>query len=225
MWMARMFAIHRRPDYERVFARIFVLYSLILIFAGLILSLYSGEVVAVMADARYATAAQVVPPVVLAYVFLGIGTYLELGALLTSKTGRIGVVSGVAAGINLLLNYVLIPRFGMIGAAWATTWGFFALAIGFFYYSHRAYPLDLGVGKVVRALVIAMAIYLVSWPISMWPPAVAVVLKILLAGVFCLALRLARVVSAADLETANSLGRSALSSAARRLRLAFSAAA
>jgi O-antigen/teichoic acid export membrane protein len=55
MWQARMYVIDRSPDRQKIFGQVFVLYSLVLIFAALGLSLFSPEVIAIMVDPRYAS--------------------------------------------------------------------------------------------------------------------------------------------------------------------------
>jgi O-antigen/teichoic acid export membrane protein len=115
-----------------------------------------------MVDARYAAGAAVIALISLSYVFLGMAYYFQLGMFLASRTSLIGLVSAGAAVFNLALNYVLIRRFGMIGAAWATVLGFLAIAVGNYYSSERVFPLRLPVGRAARALAIAIALYLVA---------------------------------------------------------------
>lgn len=159
MWQARMYLVHAHPDYPQIFSRIFVLYSITLIYAGLALSLFSPEIVRIMVDGKFAASQHVIPIVALAYVVYGIGVYLQLGMFLTNRTSRIGVVSGIATVITLALNYVLILYFGMLGAAWATVLGFAALAIGSYYCSRRVFPVYLGERRVLAGLLLAAAVY------------------------------------------------------------------
>jgi O-antigen/teichoic acid export membrane protein len=101
----------------------------------------------------------VVPIVALAYVFYGVGMYVQLGMFLANKTKAVGAVSSVAALLNLALNYVLIGKFGMLGAAWATLLGFVAIAAGSYWFSQRALHLNLGLPRVAMALALAVALY------------------------------------------------------------------
>src|SRR5437867_328130 len=141
MWQARMYIVHRRPDHQKVFSRIFVLYSAVLIFAALGMAVLGPELMRSMVDSRYAAGEAVIAVVSLSYVFLGAGYYLQLGMFLTSRTGLIGIVSLAATALNLGSNYFLIRHFGMLGAAWATVLGFLAIAVGSYYCSQRVCPL------------------------------------------------------------------------------------
>jgi O-antigen/teichoic acid export membrane protein len=167
MWQVRMYVIYKQADHRRIFQHIFVLYSLVLIGSGLGLALFGPATIPVLVDQRYIGAATVIPVVTLAYIFLGIGYFLQVGMFLASQTMLVGMVSAMASLVNLVLNYVLIRSFGMTGAAWATLLGFLTLAIGSYFFSERVCPLRLGVGRVIKALLLAVGAYLISqWQVS-----------------------------------------------------------
>jgi len=162
MWQARMYAVHAQANYEKIFSRIFVLYSLVLIYSGLALSVLSPELAHLMVGSKFASSQAVVPIVVLSYIFWGLGFYVQLGMFLTNRTSLIGIFSAAVAVLNLGLNYFLILHYGMMGAAWATLLSFATLAAGNYYFSQRAFPLRLGVRRVGMALGLATGLYLVS---------------------------------------------------------------
>jgi O-antigen/teichoic acid export membrane protein len=159
MWQARMYAIHDHSEHAKIFRHIFVFYSLGLTYAALGIAVFSPEVVRLMADPKFSAGQQVVPVVALAYVFYGVGSYLQLGMFLANKTKAIGAVSSVAALLNLSLNYVLIGKFGMLGAAWATLLGFMAIAAGSYWFSQRVFPLNLGLPRVGMAMLLGAILY------------------------------------------------------------------
>jgi O-antigen/teichoic acid export membrane protein len=201
MWQSRMFAVHDQPNHEKIFSRIFVLYSFVLVYAGLALSILSPEIVHVMVGPNFAASQPVVPVVVLAYVFWGIGFYVQLGMLLTNRTNLVGLVGAIAAAVNLVLNYALIRYWGMMGAAWATLLSFLALAVGSYWFSQRVFPLRLGVRRVGLGLSFAVVLYFASagWsPISIGP---ALVVKTALLASFPLLLWKLRILAPAEIET------------------------
>lgn len=162
MWQTRMYIIHALPNHERVFKQLFVLYSLLLTFAALGLSIFSPEVTRFMAGPKFAGSEEVIPVVALAYLFWGIAFYVQVGMYVTNNTRLIGIVSVAAAVLNLGLNFVLISQFGMLGAAWATLISFFAIAAGSYWFSQRVMPLSLGAPRVAAGLSIAIALYVAS---------------------------------------------------------------
>ena len=221
MWQARMFVIHRQTDHEQIFRHMFVLFSLMLIAGGLGLALFGSATVRILVDRRYWGASAIVPIITLAYVFLGIGFFLQAGMYLAARTVLIGVVSAVAAIATLILNYVLIRAFGIGGAAWATLLGFLILAIGSGACSQWVCPLSLGLGRVLKALLLAGGVYFVSAWMAVSGLRGELFLKTVLFGAFLGLARLAGVLSSDEIATIASMKRSAVRATARWLRPAW----
>jgi O-antigen/teichoic acid export membrane protein len=138
----------------------------------------SPEVVFLMAGSKFAAAGMVVPIVALAYVFYGVGYFLQLGLYLTGNTKTVGMISIAAAALNLGLNYVLISYFGMMGAAWATLLGFVAIAAGSHWLSQRVMPLPLGLKRVAAAVFAAVVLYAICPTGESTPLAITLVAKV-----------------------------------------------
>ncbi len=79
----------------------------------------------VIGDGLRDQALSVTPLISLGALFSGLNTYYFLQAFTLAKKTRLLVVAmAVPATANIALNLVLIPRFGLIGAAWATALSF-----------------------------------------------------------------------------------------------------
>ncbi len=166
MWQSRMYAIHKNPRHPAVFHQISVLYSLLLIFAALGLAVFSAEIVRFLVGRQFAACRNVIPVVALAYVFYGIAYMAQTGMFLIDRTRLVGAIGAGAAILNLGLNYFLIGRFGMMGAAWATALSFLALALACYIGSQSVYALRLGMGRVLVALALGTALYFASRLVS-----------------------------------------------------------
>lgn len=98
------------------------------------LSLLAKPLLQVFTTAEFAAAGPIVVPfVVAAMVLHGSYAIIVQPLILVKKTGLIGIAWGIAAALNLGLNLIFIPRFGIIAAA-ITTLLAFAVAIGWVYY-------------------------------------------------------------------------------------------
>lgn len=220
MWQARMYIIHAQPEHPKIFDRIFVLYSLLVIYAGLALAVMSPEIVRLMVASKFSSSQEVIPPVALAYVFWGIGFYSQLGMYVTNKTNLIGIISAAAAILNLGLNYVLILRYGMMGAAWATVLGFLAIAVGSYCCSQRVYPLPLRVGRVSLTLLLAVGLYMLSRWCNPGSLGIALMIKGILLGAFPVLLWKLRILSPAEIGTLASARNNAVAGFSRRFGFA-----
>jgi peptidoglycan biosynthesis protein MviN/MurJ (putative lipid II flippase) len=66
---------------------------------------------------------------------------------------------GAAAVVNLSLNYLLVPNFGMMGAAVAAVASFLVMAILGFIISQRFYTVTYEWGRVAKIVIAAGVIY------------------------------------------------------------------
>ncbi len=99
-------------------------------------------------------------PVVGLYIALGTLHYVGSVGLVLSDRTRLGVPPlAIAAGLNLMLNFVLIPRYGVFGATSATAASFLMYDILMFQVAERQYhigfPLWRGLGAYAASLAAA----------------------------------------------------------------------
>ena len=87
------------------------------------LALVAGPLTEILVgEALRAEAARVTPWIAVGGFFAGLTThYLHEAFTLGRRTSLLLLTMLVAAGGNLLLNLLLVPRYGTLGAAWATT--------------------------------------------------------------------------------------------------------
>jgi O-antigen/teichoic acid export membrane protein len=215
MWQARMYLIYGRPDHPGIFGEMFVLYSSVLTYAGLALAILSPEIIHLMVGPQFASGASIVPLVVLAYVFYGVGYYAQLGMFLSNRTKTIGWISAGAAVLNAGLNYSLIVRFGMMGAAWATTLSFLAIAAASYWCSQKILPLPLSIARVAGAFAIAAAAYFAGNAWKFESVTAAVGLKVILLALYPAALWKARIFSPREKSTIGSAWETARTKASR----------
>jgi O-antigen/teichoic acid export membrane protein len=90
-------------------------------YAALGLSLFSKELILLFIDDAYFSAANVVPLIAFSFVLLGI-YYLFVNILFfdLGKAKYIAFFTGASMGLNIVLNYIFVPRYGIEGAAVAT---------------------------------------------------------------------------------------------------------
>lgn len=103
------------------------------------LCLLAKLILQVLATAEFALAGPIVVPfVVAAMVLHGCYGIIYQPLTLVKKTSIIGIAWGIAGALNLGLNLLLVPRFGIVAAA-ITTLASFAVAIGITCYASFKY--------------------------------------------------------------------------------------
>ncbi len=94
----------------------FASFSLLFI---LFLSLFSDEIVHIFTHPAYYEAARIIPVMASAYAFGQIKIF-SLGWAIVKKPKKFAIINILGAVLAIILNYLLIPYMGILGAAWAS---------------------------------------------------------------------------------------------------------
>src|SRR5439155_515945 len=127
-WPAFSFAISTHENHRHVYARTLTYLTLVSSVAVLGIVIATPVVLHYATHPDYLDAYAVVPLISLAYAFNGIYYCVSPGIHLRHHTRWLPLIVVAAAAVNVGLCVALIPTFGMMGAAWATTISFAVLA-------------------------------------------------------------------------------------------------
>jgi len=147
-WPAEAFRIAKESESGTHFGRIFTHYIFALGFIALVLCCFAREIVILMVDTRFWSSFAVVPLIVLSYLCYGARTVVTIGVGVLNKTYYLAITIVIAAIINLVLNAILIPIYGMMGAAWATLISYIALLVMDIVVNQRLYPIRYELWKI-----------------------------------------------------------------------------
>jgi O-antigen/teichoic acid export membrane protein len=117
--------------------------------------LLSPSFVHVALDYRYRAAARIVPLVAMGYLFHALFSLFSLSILQAKRTAFVFLISLMAFSANLVLNFVMIPRWGMCGAAWATTIAYGVEALGAFTLAQRFFALPYRMSEILAGFAVA----------------------------------------------------------------------
>ena len=128
--------------------------------------LYSDYLVAFFAPASYSEASQIVPLIVMSIVFFKIYIFAP-GLSIAKKTNIILYIQLGALIINGLLNYYLIPLYGIKGAATATLLASFILFCVNLYFSQQYYNIPYDSRRLlgylfIMSIIVAVLHYLMQ---------------------------------------------------------------
>lgn len=154
---------HRRdPEAPGLFAHLTSYLLAIYFFLWLGLAAFAPDFIKIMAPEEYWGAAALIPILGFAMIFDGIMPMVNLGPAFMKRTILRTYTVIAAALVNLLLNWLLIPRYGPPGAAWATLIAFFFQTTLALIVSLRLYPVPYQYGRVGIAAGSALALFAVS---------------------------------------------------------------
>lgn len=95
----------------------------------------------VLRNKEYWQGLEVVPVLLLAYMFLGIYQNLSIWFKLTDRTKYGTWFTGTAAILTVVLNILLIPRLGYLGAALTSLLAYFYMTAVCYIYGQKYYPI------------------------------------------------------------------------------------
>lgn len=132
---------------RRLFARVFTYFMTLALIGFLILSWGLPLLVSTpfhghrLLRSDYLVGLPIIPVVLLAYVFQGMYTNFIAGIYIKEKNRVLPFITTLGAVVNIGVNFWLIPRMGIMGAALATLFAYMAMAGSIYLASQKAYPI------------------------------------------------------------------------------------
>jgi peptidoglycan biosynthesis protein MviN/MurJ (putative lipid II flippase) len=169
-WAPFYYATMREPDAQRVF-RVVTTYGvavLALLTAGL--SAVGRDVATAMThgyfmapdDPRWHAVGSVITWTAVGVLLQGVYLLTSIGLNITKRTQYYPIATIAAAGTNVLLNFIFIPRAGIVGAGWANAAAYGVQASLGFMFSQRFYRVSYEWARLARIVVFSIAAYFVA---------------------------------------------------------------
>jgi O-antigen/teichoic acid export membrane protein len=194
-WETERFRYYQQPHARAIFASVFDFSAMLLFIGALGISIFSDPVIRFMSAPAFHKAALLVPLLAFGWLFGYLTLFINFSFLVTEKTVLISRNNYVTVAIVTALNFVLIPRFGYIGAGWAQ---FLALFLQFLLVRAAArphYDMGLRLTPVLAMVALSSSGYLlanrlvhIAWtPLDLlWKALVCALTVALLVGVVLL---------------------------------------
>lgn len=144
------------PQYRYVFSRIFSYWFFGLTFIGVLLSLFSFEMLYLTTPGAYWPAATILVVLAMGMVMSGTTQITAVGISLERKTHLFAISAWLTAIINIVLNLLMIPIWGALGAAIATLISNAILTSYYLYWTQRLHPIPLEVKKLLFSLILIL---------------------------------------------------------------------
>ena len=119
---------------------------------ALALGALSPWLVELLTNPRYQRAEKGVPLLAFAVAIYAGYTVLAIGSGRARRTQLNWVVTGTGAAVNIGLNFWLIPRWGMVGAAISTAAAYVVLFVGMTWYAQHVYPVPYQWRRIVTVV-------------------------------------------------------------------------
>ena len=159
-----------------MFSRITLYFSTFLMIVWVFFVLFIDKLIKIrifefnLIGKEFWASSQIIPVVMLGYIFLGFYHLLMPGIFYSNKTKLLPVFRGFGALSNIGLNILLIPKYGAMGAAIATATSFGLMIIPLYFCANRLFHIPYywksTSGLFLLAMIIIISTYFVNFSIS-----------------------------------------------------------
>jgi O-antigen/teichoic acid export membrane protein len=148
-WPAFAYSIKDDDEAKRTYAFVLTYVLLITSWMALALSLLAPWLMRILTQPRYYSGSRVVPLLVFGGVAFIAFNVMSIGVGRARRTQFNWVVTGVAALVNIGLNFALIPPYGMIGAAISTAVAYSVMFVGMTIRAQQVFPVPYQWRRIV----------------------------------------------------------------------------
>lgn len=134
--------------------------ALAVIFVGLIANI---DILKHFIDSKYWVGLNAVPFLLLGYVFLGIYVNLSIWYKLSDQT-KFGLYISVAGAlITIILNILLVPKYGYMGSAWVSMLAYFVMMLISYVLGQKHYPIPYNLKRMIIYLLVSTVFVVLSF--------------------------------------------------------------
>jgi O-antigen/teichoic acid export membrane protein len=166
-WIPFFISTAKQENAKEIFSKILTYFSFICSVIFLLVIMYIDQIVRIrifgltIFGEQYWGSTIIVPMVVLGYIAYGFYLNFLVGIYLKEKTKLLVLITGSGAIVNIIGNFLLIPIFNIMGAAYSTAISFGFMTILIYFLSQKYYPVKYEFGKIIKILAVSVLIFLI----------------------------------------------------------------
>jgi len=141
-WSGLMFQIVKMPNARLIYSKILLYLFTLSMIVALVFALLTPTLFTVFATVAYTPAMTVFPAILLVRAISIMEYPAAIGIYLRGRTQWFAVIYSVGLVVNVLANYLLVPTYGVFGAAWAWFVAWVTITILMAWLGQCYYPLS-----------------------------------------------------------------------------------
>jgi O-antigen/teichoic acid export membrane protein len=182
-WGPFALGIQYDPNAKKIYAKVFQLFSIINIVAVFGISMFAIDILKLLTQPEYYSAMIVVPFLCLSTVLASAYFIVVVGIYITKKLQHTIWITVAAAALNILLNFLLTPTYGAIGASFSIMTANFLIFLLTMLISQKHYRIDFNFGTILTILFPAAAIVAITYMFGLKLQARLIISVVFLGGI------------------------------------------
>jgi O-antigen/teichoic acid export membrane protein len=159
-WPAFAYSIEEDAEAKRTYAFVLTYLVAIASWLALALGLLAPWLVRLLTQPEFYEGEKVVAPLAFGGMAYAAYIVMAIGVGRAKRTQFNWAITGFAALVNVVLNLILIPAYGIMGAAVATVAAYGVMFLGMTWYAQRVFPVPYQWRRVATAVAAALALLL-----------------------------------------------------------------
>ena len=155
-WHPILYRLENTPEQKVTYQKIALYYVQIGILLMLAIVVASKYLLRLTTTVEFHSGIIIVPWIAFSYLLYGLQNIFKAGALIHNKTLQMTQYGLLAAVLNIILNLVMIPAFGILGAAIATALSYFVMMVFTFRLSQKHLHINWLWKKMIPVIVLGM---------------------------------------------------------------------
>lgn len=149
-------------QYRAIYGQVllFLLYVMLIVGGGV--ALFSGEAISIIMPLEYHASALSLAILCFAIILQATQQITAIGISIEKKTYMFARLAWLTALVNLIINWLMIPRYGAAGAAWATLFSYIVLTSSYLYCTQRLHPILIQWRPLIILLILSCLLAIVS---------------------------------------------------------------
>ncbi len=131
-----------------------------------VFSLVGPHLLNFLASPKYAPGAVIIPFVAISFLVEGSVHFLAAGLYIQKNTKVLMIWSLIASILNVLLNLVMIPKFGIVGAAGVTIVSYVVFTLGVSRHAFKYVSLDINWRMPTIVALVSIVVYFLGYQVS-----------------------------------------------------------
>lgn len=152
------------PDkFQKFYSDFLILLLFFMLVVGGAVALFSGEIIGSFMDADYYSSSTCLVILSFSVIFQATTQVTAVGISIEKKSFLLSRLVWVTAILNIALNYLLIPKYGSVGASIATAVSYLILSSIYLFYTQKLLPLPIDWITLVMMAFLGVSVLLISF--------------------------------------------------------------
>jgi len=151
--------VKSRDKYKRTMGRVFKYYWLIMLVIMMGYFVILREIFQLFIGAGYIEGYNIIAIVLLGVILWGVTNLLCATVIMKEKTGKMFLFTSISVLVNIGLNFIFIPKYGMYGAAVATLLSYILQFIMIFVYTQKLVFIEYNYRFIFKSSFISLCFF------------------------------------------------------------------